>query len=268
MDEKNKEILIVDDEDIIIDAVKKILSSEGYRVKGANDVKIALNKLEKQSFDMIICDIMMPEVDGFQFIDLLNEKGFQVPLIMTTGFSTVENAVKSLYSGAIDFIPKPFTADELLSSVIRGFRFVDLQDRITQQSGKRNSELIYVPCPTTYYRLGYSVWASVEKAGSALIGVTDMFIKTIAEAENIILQEEESELIQGVTGIQFESGENIIHNVISPLSGRIIESNKDLTNDLKLLEKDPYFKGWIYRMIPSDLDYELKHLIPCSSDRL
>jgi glycine cleavage system H lipoate-binding protein len=52
------------------------------------------------------------------------------------------------------------------------------------------------------------------------------------------------------------------------VSGRIIESNEELLHNMSILEKDPYFKGWIYRLIPTDIEYQLKHLTPCSSDRI
>ena len=59
-----------------------------------------------------------------------------------------------------------------------------------------------------------------------------------------------------------------IHKVLSPVSGRIVEVNENLKKNPNLIEKDPYFEGWIYRVIPADLDYEIKNLVPCSSDRI
>jgi glycine cleavage system H lipoate-binding protein len=50
------------------------------------------------------------------------------------------------------------------------------------------------------------------------------------------------------------------------MTGRVIEENEDIKGDYSLIEKDPYFKGWIYRIIPSSLEYEIKHLTPCSVD--
>jgi glycine cleavage system H lipoate-binding protein len=52
------------------------------------------------------------------------------------------------------------------------------------------------------------------------------------------------------------------------LGGRIVERNEKIISDPKLLEKDPYFEGWLYRIIPSDVEYDIKYLIPCSSDRI
>ena len=172
-----RDILIVDDEQVIIDAVTKICSLENFTVDSAMDVKEALEKLVKNNYKLIICDIMMPGTDGFGFLNELSQRKISSPVIMTTGYSTVENAVKSLYTGAIDFIPKPFTTDELINSIIRGMKYLEIQKSLKNYK-RDNSEIIYVPCPAKYYRLGYSSWVAEENLGSVLIGATDLFIKT------------------------------------------------------------------------------------------
>ena len=110
-------ILIIDDEQVILDAVSKIALSEGWEVDTVLNVKDGLNKLKINKYSLILSDIMMPETDGFQLLEELYAKQIDIPVIMITGYSTVENAVKSLYKGAIDFIPKPFTIDELVSTM-------------------------------------------------------------------------------------------------------------------------------------------------------
>ena len=111
------DILVIDDEQVIIDAVVKICKLENHNVDAAINVKTAIEKISKNYYSIIVCDIMMPDGDGFQILDELRNKNIDSALIMMTGYSTVENAVNSLYQGAVDFIPKPFTVDELLSSV-------------------------------------------------------------------------------------------------------------------------------------------------------
>lgn len=265
---KQLDILIVDDEQVIIDAVIKICSSEGYKVDSSIDAKDALNKLKKNNYKLIICDIMMPDIDGFQFLDEISKNKIISPVIMTTGYSTVENAVKSLYNGAIDFIPKPFTADELINSVVRGLKYLEIQLILNSGSQRDDASIIYVPCPAKYFRLGYSSWASLENTGSILIGITDLYIKTIETIESIELFKIDDEIIQGNMCAQIKSKSGLVHNVLSPVTGRIIERNELLLTDQSIVEKDPYFNGWLYRIIPTDSEYELKHLIPCSSDRL
>lgn len=262
-------ILVIDDEQVILDAVKKICGSENYDVEESPDAKDALRKLEKKRFDLILCDIMMPEIDGFKFIDEVNLRKIETPVIMTTGYSTVENAVNSLYKGAIDFIPKPFTADELLNSVSRGMKYFEIQKTLKENARlNRDSTLIYVACPAKYYRLGYASWISVENKGTALIGITDLFLRTIDSVSDVQFLKAEEEVIQGISCLQVTCTDGHSHSVLAPLSGRIIEINEELLSNKTIIEKDPYFQGWFYRIIPNDLDYELKHLIPCSSDRI
>jgi len=263
---KQWDILVIDDEQVIIDAVVKICSSENFSVDSAIDAQNALIKLVKNYYRLIICDIMMPGMDGFDFLNELMERKITSPVIMTTGFSTVDNAVRSLYNGAIDFIPKPFTSDELLNSVIRGMKYLKIQSLLKNQ--RDDSAVVYVPCPAKYYRLGYSSWASEESTGSILIGATDLFIKTIENFSGIDLLSTDEELIQGNSCAYFKDQSERIYPLLSPVTGRILETNQEAAKDKTLLEKDPYFEGWLYRLLPSDSEYELKKLINCSSDRL
>ena len=104
---------------------------------------------------------MMPEIDGFGFLGELHNRKISSAVIMTTGFSTVENAVKSLYSGAIDFIPKPFTSDELINSVLRGMRYIQIQNSRLEAT----SEMIrkYLTFPVLQNITGLVIQAGWQK---------------------------------------------------------------------------------------------------------
>ncbi len=265
---KNSDILIVDDEQVVIDAVVKICSLEKLSAETSLDVNDALKKLQANKYKIIVCDIMMPDVDGFQFLDTLSIKKIDTPVIMTTGYSTVENAVKALYKGAIDFIPKPFTADEMLNAILRGLKYTEVQNQVMNNKKNNDDTIVYVSCPAKYSRLGYSSWISTEYSGTSLIGITDLFIKIINSINVIELFKIDDEVVQGNTCALITDEKELTHPVLSPVTGRILERNEALINDPSLIEKDPYFAGWLYRVIPSDLEYELKNLTPCSSDRI
>ncbi len=266
---KEYDILVIDDEQVVLDAVNKICTAEGFKVDITASAVEALKKIEANQYKLIVCDIMMPDIDGFQFLDKIRKRKISSQVIMTTGYTTVENAVNSLNNGAIDFIPKPFTVDEILNPINRGMKYLEIQSMISKTKPfNDDSDIIYVPCPAKYYRLGYGSWVSVDFDGSTLIGVTDLFLRTIDSINEVELNNVEDEIIQGTTCAHLITGNGISHNVLAPISGRVIDRNKDLLTGAVVLEKDPYFKGWLYRIIPSDPDYELKNLIPCSSDRL
>ncbi len=263
------DILIIDDEQVITEAVNKICAMEGYKVDASLDAVNAVSKLAKNSYRLIICDIMLPEVDGFQFLDEVIKRKLATPVIMTTGYSTVENAVKSLYNGAVDFIPKPFTSDELLSSIYRGLKFSEIQKSLAEAKSRNNDgTIVYVPCPAKYFRLGHSSWIFSDNNGSGIIGVTHSFLKIIEPVTEIDLLKVDEEIVQGNPCAQIKMKNEMDHPVLSPVSGKIIECNNQLMEDKSIIEKDPFFKGWLYRIIPSDWEYEIKNLTPCSSDRM
>jgi CheY-like chemotaxis protein/glycine cleavage system H lipoate-binding protein len=263
--DKQINILVIDDEQVIIDSVTKLCSAEGWQVDSALDAISGLKKLERKNYNLIICDIMMPDMDGFQFLEETRSRNIKTPIIITTGYSTVENAVKSMNSGAIDYLAKPFTVEELVSIVQRGLNY----GKIMEASSNLSINMMhFVPCPAKYYRFGYSTWANIEADGSLKIGVTDLFLRTINKITRIELFNPEQEIVQGNIYAHIETDDQLIHSILSPITGKIIEQNQSILSDFNLLEKDPYFKGWMYTIIPSDLEYELNHLTPCSSDRL
>lgn len=263
------DILVIDDEQVVLDAIQRICSSEGFSVDCALDAKTANEKMRKITYRLVICDIMLPQTSGFEILEQHSGLRPRTCFIMTTGFSTVENAVSSLLRGAVDFIPKPFTNDELLSAVRRGFRYRELpHDSPTAGTQKKQISLAYVPCPAGYHRLGQLSWVVLETAGSGLVGVTDLFLKTAHSVEGVELVEPGQETIQGASCAKIFSADGLAHQVLAPLSGSVIERNEGLVTDQSILEKDPYFKGWMYRIIPTALEYELKQLSSSDAEPL
>ncbi len=260
---KHNHILVIDDEQVVIDSIIKIASLEDCSIDYAMDGIKAVEKFLAGSYDLIICDIMLPGMNGFQILNELQTHHIQTPAIMTTGYSTIDNAVKSLYMGAIDFIPKPFSIDEMISGIKRGIRY----NNMLQQNKISPASLMPIPCPAKYFRLGYSCWMNEENDGTVLIGASDFFIKTLGQVKAVELMDVSDIIQQASYAVKFSSEDDVIHQLYAVISGTIIDRNTKLLETPELLEKDPYFEGWIYRIIPSELEYEKKQLIPCSSDR-
>lgn len=110
-------ILIIDDEQAIRKALREILEYESFTITEAEDGPTALKILEKESFDVIFCDIKMPRMDGLEALSKLKEKGIETPVIMITGHGNIETAVEALKKGAYDFIQKPLDLNRILLSV-------------------------------------------------------------------------------------------------------------------------------------------------------
>lgn len=264
-----KDILIIDDEQVILDAVTKICRAEGWEVDAVLRAGEALKKLSKTQYSLILCDIMMPEIDGYALINILRSKKIDIPVIMITGYSTVENAVESLHNGAVDFIPKPFTYEEITSTLQRAMAFRRIKINITNSGSTKDiRQVYYISCPPDYKRLGYWSWVKIENEGTAKIGATDLFIKTIDGINKIDLMPVEDLVIQGSACAQITTNDDLNHNFLSSLSGRIVKRNEELIENPVLLEKDPHKAGWLYKIIPSDIDYEMKYLSSCNSDSI
>lgn len=105
-------ILIIDDEDIVLRSCQRILQNENYALSFAYSAEEALEK-DLSSYDIIISDLMMPGTDGMEFLRIIKERKIDVTVIIFTGYATAETARKALKMGAFDYIPKPFTPDEL-----------------------------------------------------------------------------------------------------------------------------------------------------------
>lgn len=112
-------ILVVDDEEIVIRSCLRILGNGDYEVEAVQDGWEALGKIDENDYDVIILDIMMPKIDGMEVLQRVKETHPDVDVIMVTGHSQIETAVRSMKLGAFDYLPKPFDPDELELTVER-----------------------------------------------------------------------------------------------------------------------------------------------------
>ena len=110
-------ILLIDDEQIVHESVRRILESAGYRVDGAFRVAEALDRLRWQSYDLVLTDLMMPDDSGMKAVEAVARDHPNCGVVMFTGYATVESAVESIKLGALDYLPKPFTPDELTETI-------------------------------------------------------------------------------------------------------------------------------------------------------
>ena len=106
-------ILVVDDERIICAGCEKILGEAGYQVKTTLSARKALEMLKEEPFDIVITDIKMPELSGIELLEIIRKEYPEITVIVITGYSTVETAVEAMKLGAFDYLPKPFTSDQV-----------------------------------------------------------------------------------------------------------------------------------------------------------
>lgn len=122
-----EKILVVDDEEMIRELCTHILSQEGYRVTTAADAEHALEELRKNDMDMMITDIKMPGMDGLELFERVRGMNQDVVTVFITGHGTLDTAIESLMRGVEGFVLKPFTQEELVSTVERAMNRARLQ---------------------------------------------------------------------------------------------------------------------------------------------
>ncbi len=111
------QILIIDDERSIRNVLKDILTNEGFKVEEAADGEEGLKKFQSNSFDLVLCDIKMPKLDGLEFLDSVIQANSEVPVIMISGHGNIETAVDAVKKGAFDYIAKPPDLNRLLITI-------------------------------------------------------------------------------------------------------------------------------------------------------
>lgn len=109
-------ILIVEDEMAIRDLIKIELESRGYQCEVASDGEMGADLLEKQAYDLVLLDIMLPEVDGYELLEYIKQIG-EMPTIFITAKSQIDDKIKGLNKGADDYITKPFEIGELVARI-------------------------------------------------------------------------------------------------------------------------------------------------------
>jgi two-component system alkaline phosphatase synthesis response regulator PhoP len=110
-------ILIIEDKKGVIRILTNLLRSEGYTVEAEKDGQTGLQRAAEGAFDLVVLDLMLPGLGGFQVCHTLRQQGFDGGILMLTAKSKIEDRVKGLRSGADDYVVKPFHSDELLARV-------------------------------------------------------------------------------------------------------------------------------------------------------
>ena len=135
-------ILVIDDEESLRQMLSILFRLRGYLVETAPDGSAGLALARQGSFDIILCDIMMPVLDGIGFLKAVRGAGVAAPVIMMSAFGTVETAIECLKEGAYDYISKPFNPDEILLTI----RKAEERERLKAENRRLKEELVGTYC--------------------------------------------------------------------------------------------------------------------------
>jgi len=112
-----RKVLVIDDEQIVLDSVKKILVQENYEVDTSISSRKGLDLANQNDYDLVLSDIRMPEIGGMRVLRDIKRAKPTLPVVIITGYATVQSAVQAMKLGATDYIEKPFTPEELVKAV-------------------------------------------------------------------------------------------------------------------------------------------------------
>jgi YesN/AraC family two-component response regulator len=255
MSEKNKKkILVVDDEITVCKSIRQAIVSEDYEVDTALSGEEALKKDKDKTYDLVITDLMMPGISGLDLLQKLKGARPGMNVIMVTGYPTIKTAVQSVKLGAFDYLPKPFTPAELRGLVSRAFKKAE-----SDQKGEDEVAAARIP-PGYYYMLGHT-WLKLEDTAEATVGVVHDFLKSVGIITQLELSKVNETVSQGEVCGKITAADQLVHRIWSPASGRIIEVNAGLMEDFSLLRRDPYLRGFLFRIETSNLEEDIKGLL-------
>jgi PAS domain S-box-containing protein len=137
---RDARILVVDDEEIIRIGCQRILQNPNFRVDLAENGRVGWELIQQNPYDMVLVDLMMPEMGGLEVLEKIQHYNDQIITIIITGFATIETAVDAMRKGAYDYLPKPFSPDELRTKIRRGLekRWLLLEAESLRQERDRN----------------------------------------------------------------------------------------------------------------------------------
>ncbi len=193
------DILIIDDERAIRKTLSEILSFEGYKVEEAADGEEGMKKFKEKNYDLVLCDIKMPKLDGIEFLQRAGEVNPDIPIVMISGHGNIETAVEAVKKGAYDFISKPPDLNRLLITIRNAMDKSTLvtETKVLKRKVSRVQEMIG------------------ESAG----------IKKIKETIDKVAPTDARILVTGENGVGKELVARWIHEKSNRASGPIIEVN-------------------------------------------
>lgn len=134
-------VLVIDDEPIILMALARVLKEQNIEVEVAGNGRIALEALRRQQYHAVLCDIMMPEMNGLDLLVQCSGAGISAPFIFVTGFGDESLMLQAIRLGATDFIRKPFDVREITDVVFRTMEIGKRRDRIMKGIAEADPQL-------------------------------------------------------------------------------------------------------------------------------
>lgn len=260
-------ILCVDDEEIVLDSFRKILVLDGYSVDTVQTGQEALGQVQTHDYDFVFSDLRMPAMDGVELVKALKHMRRDIDVIVITGYASVDTAVECMKFGAMDYVQKPFTEDELRAFVKKSV--IKRQDRLERQL-KPTIHMLHRTRPGEVRRGEFAIpagvlvskghcWVSLSPDGTVKVGMDDFAKKLVGRVDGLELPALGSTLRAGQPMFAVRQKARRIQ-FFAPVSGRVVGVNQDLSKEPSRLDETPYYHQWIAQIQGDNLDAEIPAL--------
>lgn len=260
-------ILAVDDEAIVLDSFRKILVVAGFSVDTVLTGPEALGLVRKNHYDFVFTDFKMPDMDGVEVTKAVKHLRPDVDVIMITGYASIESAVETMKHGAMDYVQKPFSEDELVDLVnklvfrrqARLEKEIEPTIRLVTPTVRESESPHEVNVPAGIFVSSSHCWVGVHMNGLVRLGIDDFTQKTIGRIDAVDLPVRGGKIRKGEDLFVLRQGNHRLA-VPSPVSGRVTGVNTELHDRPELIKLKPYELGWVCAMDPTDLTGDLREL--------
>jgi CheY-like chemotaxis protein/glycine cleavage system H lipoate-binding protein len=243
-------VLVVDDEEIVLKSVKKVLKNDDeheFCIDTALSADEGLELMGSVQFDIVVTDLMMPGIDGLEFIRQIRQTDNKTRIIMITGYATMRTALQALREGAFEYIAKPFTKEELRNVVKNAARKKGEPKAAMAGAGDEDDEY------RTFFNQTY---ARFMPDGMLRFGVEGSFLGEIGRPLSVDLLKVGLEVSQGYSFGSIANADMKVFDLRAPLSGRILEVNQEAIENPTLIQEEPRGKGWLIKVEPTNLEAE------------
>jgi CheY-like chemotaxis protein/glycine cleavage system H lipoate-binding protein len=267
LDNPKARILAVDDEETILNSFRKILVLAGYSIDTVERGSEALGLIRKNDYDFIFTDLKMPEMDGVELTKAAKHLRPDIDIIVITGYASIETAVETVKHGAMAYIEKPFTEDELLEFLKTALikRLDNLEKQMRHKirlikPGTRESRSKYeLNVPAGVFISPQHAWAKIEMNGTVRIGPDDLIRKIFENVDQVGLPEAGQVIEKGQPLFSIKYADFSL-DIPSPLSGKITSVNTEHAEHPEWLSIKPFELSWMCGLEPSNLANELPGL--------
>lgn len=260
-------ILAVDDEEIILDSFRKVLVYAGFSIDTVEKGEEALGLIRKNDYDFVFTDLKMPGMDGVELTKAVKHLRPDIDVIVITGYASIDTAVETVRFGAMDYVEKPFTEDELLGFLKTAL--IKRQDNLEKQmrhkirlikpGTKESKSKFDLNVPAGVFISPQHAWAKIEMNGMVRIGPDDLIRKILEKIDDVDLPEMGTMVKKGGKLFSIKYGDYAME-IPSPLSGKVTAVNAEHTEHPEWLAVKPFELSWMCAIEPSNLAGELPDL--------